>query len=143
MSSVWLQAVLRVQKFSQNWNFRFECNIWPLTKLCCGSYRSLTYLCIFKSKFLDKFSCVFGLIYENFITLLLDLESKKVVGLSHHRHFELFLHAWFKILTKHLIRRSKNDIININLHNKDITINMLCKNVMSILPFTKSFEIRK
>ena len=33
----------------------------------------------FKPKSLDEFSCVLGLIDENPITLLLDLESKEVV----------------------------------------------------------------
>jgi len=33
------------------------------------------------------------LIDEDPIILLLDLESKEVVELSHHTHFELFLYA--------------------------------------------------
>ena len=51
------------------------CILFTLIKLGCGNHRSLTNLCIFYPKFLDKLSCIIDLI--DGITLLLDLKSMK------------------------------------------------------------------
>ena len=124
----------------------FNVNVFTLfifVKLRCGSNGSLVYLCIFKRKFLDEFFCILSLIDEDPIAPLLDLESKKIIKLPHYTHFKLFLHAWFKILTKLFISRfkmiSSTYICNIKISSSTCFVN----EVVSTLPLTKSFKTRK
>ena len=133
--------MLQVKQTTNHTMIEFNVNIFILfilIKLSCGSHGSPANLHILKPKFLDKLSCVLLLIYEDLITLLFDLESKKIVELSHHTHFKLFLHAWFKIFIKIFISISKNDIINIYLYNQDIFIYMLYKQCSINFVFNKT-----
>jgi hypothetical protein len=77
---------------------------------------------------------VLDLAYEHVIFQLLDLKTKKEVELSHHRHLKPISHDLAKLITKGLISRTKDNVININLAYKDIIINPSCE--LSRIDFT-------
>jgi hypothetical protein len=56
---------------------------------------------------------------------LLHLEPKEVVQLTHHRHLKLLSHHPAKLLTRHLVSRTKYYVIDINLAHKKITVTSL------------------
>ena len=77
----------QVKQTANHSTIEFNVNVFTLfifVKLCCCSHGSLAYLCIFKPEFLNKFSCVLGLIYVDPITSLFDLKFMKIVELLHH-----------------------------------------------------------
>ena len=65
--------------------------------------------------------------YEDAVALLSYLKIEKELQLSHHRHLIFFTHHIGKFISVTLVSTAKNDIININLAHKQITITCLCK----------------
>jgi hypothetical protein len=51
-----------------------------------------------------------------------DLKTKEELQFTHHRHLKPLGHDPTKLFTKLIISRTKDNIININLTNKDILI---------------------
>jgi hypothetical protein len=92
-----------------------------------SSHRCLRRLSILHSKPLKKILSVLRLGDEGAILELLHLESKEVGQLAHHRHLELLHHHPAKPLTRLLVSRTKYNVIDIYLANKQITITSLCE----------------
>jgi hypothetical protein len=63
---------------------------------------------------------VLGLTCEGAFLELLDLKFKKELQLSHHRHFESFGHNPTKLINPNLISRTKYNVTEIYLANKQI-----------------------
>jgi hypothetical protein len=80
---------------------------------------------------------------EGVVLELLHLESKEVGQLAHHRHLELLHHHPAKLLTRLLVSRTKYNIIDICLANKQITITSLCKKSGISLPNLESISNKK
>jgi hypothetical protein len=70
---------------------------------------------------------VLDLAYERAIFQLVDLKTKKEVDLSHHRHLKSIGHDLAKLITKGLISKIKDNVINVNLSYKDIITNPSCE----------------
>jgi hypothetical protein len=108
-----------------------------------SSHRCLCGLGVLHPKPLEKILCVLRLGDEDAVLELLHLEPKEVGQLAHHRHLELLRHHPAKLLTRLLISRTKDYVIDINLAHKEITVASLCKRVGSAFPTLKALEIRK
>ena len=52
----------------------------------------------------------------------MNLQSNEVIQLSNHAHLELDLHKLQKIMSKFILCRLEDDIINIDLSNYQLTI---------------------
>ena len=52
----------------------------------------------------------------------MNLQSKEVIQLSNHAHLELGLHEFGKIVSKFILCRPKDNIINIDLSNNQLLI---------------------
>ena len=52
----------------------------------------------------------------------MDLQSKEVIQHSNHAHLELSLHKLGKIMSKFILCRLEDDIINIDLSNYQLVI---------------------
>jgi hypothetical protein len=87
------------------------------------SHGSLDGFGILHSKLLKYVLNVLSLADEGALLELLDLKSKAILQLPHHRHFEFLYHDPTKLFTRGLISRTKNDIININLAYKQVFSN--------------------
>jgi hypothetical protein len=92
---------------------------------------------ILHSKLLEYILNVLSLVDEGAFLELLDLESKEILQLPHHRHLEFMYHNPTKLFTRGLVSRPKYNIININLANKQVFSN--CFSEESRVRFT-NFE---
>ena len=52
----------------------------------------------------------------------MDLQSKEVIQLSNHAYLELGLHKLRELMSKFILSRPENDIINIDLSNYQLAI---------------------
>ena len=52
----------------------------------------------------------------------MDLQSNEVIQVSNHAHLELDLHEFGKIMSKLILCRLEDDIINIDLSNYQLVI---------------------
>ena len=82
---------------------------------------------ILHSKLVKDVLNVLGLADECALLELLDLKSKEILQLPHHRHLEFLNHDPTKLFTSRFISRPKYDIININLAYKQICCNSFSK----------------
>jgi hypothetical protein len=78
---------------------------------------------ILHSKLLEYILSVLSLADEGAILELLDLKSKGILQLPHHRHLEFLYHNPTKLFTRGLVSRPKYNIININLAYKQVLRN--------------------
>jgi hypothetical protein len=101
-------------------------------------HQCLHRLSILHSKPLEKILSVLRLGDEGVVLELLHLESKKVSQLAHHGHLELLHHHTAKLLTRLLVSRTKYDVIDIYLANKQITITSLCEKIWIGFPNLES-----
>ena len=92
---------------------------------------------ILHSKLLEYVLNVLGLAEECALLELLDLKSKEILQLPHHRHLEFLHHNPTKLFTRGLVSRPKYNIININLAYKQVFSN--CFSEESRVSFT-NFE---
>ena len=53
--------------------------------------------------------------------MLTNLQPKEVSQLSNHAHLELGLHELWETMSKFILRPSKDDVINIDLSNYQLT----------------------
>jgi hypothetical protein len=90
-----------------------------------GFHQCLRGLGVLHPKPLEKILSVLRLGEESVVLELLHLEPKKVGQLAHHRHLELLSHYPAKLLTRLLVSRTKDYVIDINLAHKKITITSL------------------
>jgi hypothetical protein len=88
-----------------------------------GSHGCLDGFAVLHPKLLKYIVNVLGLADEGAFLELLDLKSKEVLQLPHHRHLEFLYHDPTKLFTSLLVSRTKYNIININLAYKQV----LCK----------------
>jgi hypothetical protein len=105
-----------------------------------SSHRCLRGLCILHPKPLEKILSVLRLRDEGSLLELLHLKSKEVVQLAHHRHLELLHHYPAKLLIRLLISRTKYNVIDIYLANKEITITSLCEKSGTNFPNLESIS---
>jgi hypothetical protein len=75
---------------------------------------------ILHSKLLEYVLNVLSLTNEGALLELLDLKSKEILQLPHHRHLEFLYHNPTKFFTRWLVSRPKYNIININLAYKQL-----------------------
>jgi hypothetical protein len=87
------------------------------------SHGSLDEFGILHSKLLEYILNVLSLADEGVLVELLDLESKEVLQLRHHRHLEFLYHNSTKLFTRWLVSRPKYNIVNINLVDKQVFSN--------------------
>jgi hypothetical protein len=80
---------------------------------------------ILHSKLLENILNVLSLADEGALLELLNLESKKILRLPHHRHHEFLYHDPTKLFTRGLFSRPKYNNININLAYKQVFSNCL------------------
>jgi hypothetical protein len=92
-----------------------------------GSHGCLDGFAILHPKLLKYVLNVFCLADEGAILELLDLESKEILQLHHHRHLKFLNHDPTKLFTSCSVSRPKYDIININLAYKRIFCNSFSK----------------
>jgi hypothetical protein len=92
---------------------------------------------ILHSKLLEYVLNVLSLADEGVFLDLLDLESKEILLLPHHRHLKFLYHNPTKLFTRCLVSRPKDNIININLAYKQVFTN--CFSEESGVSFT-NFE---
>jgi hypothetical protein len=78
---------------------------------------------ILHSKLLKNILNVLSLADEGALLELLDLKSKEILQLPHHRHLEFLYHDPTKLFTRGLVGRYKYNIININLAYKQVFSN--------------------
>src|SRR6185295_4739823 len=88
-----------------------------------GSHRSLDWFCIFYTKFLQDILHIFILTHKGAFLELLDLKSKKETQFTNHGHLKFPGHHFTKFLTKTWVSCTKDNIINIDLTNKQILTN--------------------
>ena len=108
-----------------------------------GSHGCLDGFSILHSKLLEYVLNVLSLADEGALLELLDLESKKILQLTHHRHLEFLYYDPTKLFTSRFVSRPKYDIININLAYKQVFSNCFSEESRSALPTLKSLVIRK
>jgi hypothetical protein len=80
---------------------------------------------------------VLSLADEGALLELLDLKSKEILQLPHHRYLKFLYHDPTKLFTRGLVSRPKYNIININLAYKQVFSN--CFSEESRVSFT-NFE---
>ena len=97
-----------------SWKINSEFNIW----VHGGSNRTSK----FQSKLFHKFFSIFRLRYGYTWLLLMYLQSKEVIQLSGHVYLELDLHKLGKIMSKFILCKPEDDIINIDLSNYQLAI---------------------
>jgi hypothetical protein len=78
---------------------------------------------ILHSKLLNFVLNVLSLADEGALLKLLDLKSKEILQLTHHRHLEFLYHYPTKFFTTIFVGRPKYNIININLTYKQVFCN--------------------
>src|SRR6185312_8210075 len=91
------------------------------------SHGSLNGFSIGHVKLLEHIICIFSLTYESPFLYLLDLKTKEKLQFTHHGHLESLDHDPTKLFTKLFISRTIDNIIIINLTNKEIFIYFLSK----------------
>jgi hypothetical protein len=108
------------------------CSHWCL----CG-------LCILRPKPLEQILSVLHLGDEGSLLELLNLKTKEVVQLAHHRHLKFLHHHPAKLLTRLLISRAEYNVIDIYLAYKKITIISLGKESRISFPNLESIRNEK
>jgi hypothetical protein len=88
-----------------------------------GSHECLDGFAILHSKLLKYVLNVLSLADECALLELLDLKSKEVLQLPHHKHLKFLYHDPTKLFTSWLVSRPKYNIININLAYKQVLCN--------------------
>jgi hypothetical protein len=88
-----------------------------------GSHGCLDGFGILHSKLLKYVLNVLSLADEGSLLELLDLKSKEILQLPHHRHLKFLYHDPTKFFTSSLVSRPKYNIININLAYKQVFSN--------------------
>jgi hypothetical protein len=109
-------------------------------EMSVSSHRCLCGLSILHSKPLEKILSVLRLGDEGAVLELLHLESKEVGQLAHYQHLELLHHHPATLLTRLLVSRTKYNVIDIYLANKQITITSLCKKTGISFPNLESIS---
>ena len=91
-------------------------NTNPVIRLYWGIHR----LWIFHLEPAQDFRYVFGLINKDPRWSLIHLQAEEKLHFSHRTHLELFMHYFFKFSAKKFVSRAKNNIIYINLNEKQV-----------------------
>lgn len=98
----------------------------------------------FHSKFFDHFFCNFPLIYEDFLTQLLNLKTDIEWEVAHETYFKLKFYEISNIFTERKVRVGKNNIINITLKNKSARVRFFCnKNSINFTSLKIIFNRKK
>ena len=77
---------------------------------------------VLHSKLLQAIIEVFFLRYEDVVALLTDFETRKELQLAHHGHLILLLHHVSKLITVFLISAAEDNVVHIDLVDKQFTI---------------------
>jgi hypothetical protein len=92
-----------------------------------SSHGCLDGFAILHSKLFKYVLNVLCLADEGALSELLDLKSKKILQLPHHRHLNFLCHDPTKFFTCRLVSRPKYNIININLAYKQVIFKSFSK----------------
>ena len=112
-------------------------------KMSICSHRCLDRFSILHTKFLQYILHIFRLTHKCAFLELLDLKSKKETQFTDHRHFKFPRHHVTKFLTKTWVSRTKDNIININLTNKQVFLNRFSEQCSVNLPNFEALRNKK